>query len=154
MKENDFMGGNQELGDMLRSISNSSVIKGIKVERGRGTPVFNEQDIGNTQHRLAKILRAILVDNHVTAEEMQFKQVDFLTTNGVDKSKFSSAYMNLIGAYSKDRITWKKFHEILVGILGFDMDINVTVTRDGKEETYKFSELMVRCASQSATRIR
>jgi len=153
MKEDDFM-RSPELDDMLQSIAKATVKKGVQVDKGRGTPVFTEQDIGNTQHMLAKILRAILVDNHVTAEEMQFKQVEFLTTNGVDKSKFSSAYMNLIGAYSKDRITWKKFHEILVGILGFDMDIEVSVTRDGEKESYKFSDLMVRCASQSAKRVR
>lgn len=131
--------------DMLKGIVTSKVKRNLVVEKGCGTPVFNERDIGNTTHILAKLLRAILVHQEVSVEELIDNQRQFLTANGIERGKFSSARMNIIAAYSRSRVTFTKFHEILVGIQGYDMDIEVTIkNHDGKTTKYKYSDIVAK----------
>jgi predicted nuclease of restriction endonuclease-like RecB superfamily len=93
-----------------------------------GDPLFREEDVHNTSHPLMKILRRILVDDKVSKEYITDRYAEYArVVLGETPSRISSGRGNLLSTLARNEITYKKFVEILECILGYSVDISVTL---------------------------
>ncbi len=129
--------------NMLQKLSTAEVSSSSPVENiGSGSPVFIVADIFKTNNMLSRIVRAMCVKEHISIQDLANKQREYLSRMEVDPASFSTAKTNMIAALGRPAISFNKFFEVFVGILGYKMDIGITLTKDGSSRTYKYSELM------------
>jgi hypothetical protein len=107
-----------------------------------GTQVFTEEDVFKTNNMLSRLMRAIFVSEKVTIQEIASKQKEFLIKMDADPSNFSTAKTNLIAALCRSSVSFNKFYEAIVDILGYKMDITITLTKKGETKNYKYSKIV------------
>ena len=94
-----------------------------------GDLIFTKEDILKTPDILSQMLRAIFVQNGVTAQYLTRRYREYaLNTIGVLPSKVSTGKGNLMNALFRPTLSFKKFYEIVVLILGYDLDMSFTLT--------------------------
>lgn len=112
-----------------------------------GTPLFTKDQITEHSDVLVKLLRFILVENNVTIEEYTNKfRVYALNVLRLHPTKVNSQKRNIYNAMISDHISWKKFVEIIVYILGFnitDLYIELSKGDDFTTKSYRLSEACI-----------
>ena len=114
-----------------------------------GTEVFTEEDIFKTDNILSRLMRAVFVKEKITIQEITFKQREFLIAMDTDPAKFSTARTNLIAALCRTSVSFNKFYEAIVNILGYKMDITITLTKNGESKSFTYSEIVPTQSNQN-----
>lgn len=108
-----------------------------------GELIFTEKDILDTTNILSRMLRAIFVDKGITKQYLSEKYRIYATNVLGDlPSKVSTGNGNLLNAIKRDAVSFKKFYEVMVLVLGFDLDFAVSISDDMSRKTYRYGDVM------------
>jgi hypothetical protein len=144
---NDFTTGVKLEEQFFNRFKNKQILKDIvnKIDK-TGTPMFTEQDVYITTHPLARLLRIIFVDNHITKEYFDKAHAEYSKkygfTDELTAVTINSNKNNLLTAISKPRITFNVFEQIMTIIFGYKL-CNMTCTfetPEGEFKSYKFDD--------------
>jgi hypothetical protein len=132
-----------ELQKMLKDLG-EAVIHNVKpIDPNAATPLFTVDDVvEKTRNMLSQLFRAIMLKEKVTVQEISHKQRITLSRLNVDPAKFPTAKTNLIAALARPAVSFNKFYEAIVNILGYKMDLTIHLEKDGVKRDYRYSELM------------
>jgi len=112
----------------------------VPVGTKNGTPMYTEEDVQNTPHALTRILRMIFVNNHITPEYFSEKFKEYaITTLGLLPSETNTPKGNLLKCLKSQRITNRKFLEVL-DVFGYDI-LSITFElkdQEGSVTKYKY----------------
>lgn len=100
--------------------------------------IFTKRDILETPDMLAQLLRSIFVRNNVTYQLFDIKYREYAQNQlNLPPSKWSTSKGNLLRAIKRPTVTYNKFVETVVLVLGYHMNMSVTLTGlDGKVEVF------------------
>lgn len=127
---------------LLRKLKGAKVLPPTQQSYENGTPLVDKHDVFKTPHVLARLFRAIVVKEHITLEEIRDKNKIMLAKREVDPATFAYANSNLVANITKPSLSFNKFMTTMVDVLGYEVTIDVTTTRDGKTVKYDYNELM------------
>lgn len=117
---------------------NMPITKATNIKHGK--PMFVKEDVQKTPYSLTRILRMIFVENGITPEYFSDRFREYaITHKGLLPSDINTPKGNLLKALKAQRVTDKKFMEVL-SILGYDV-LSMTFElqdKDGNVVEYKY----------------
>lgn len=142
------------LSRVLGRLENTKVEHNFESDRiTGGVPVFTEEDVFKSRNMLSQIMRAIFIKEKINIQDLGSKQRTYLISSEIDPSKFSTAKTNLLAALARPAVSFNKFYETIVNILGYTMDISITLSKDGVEKKYVYSKLIPEIAGSKRTQL-
>lgn len=113
------------------------VIDITKLREG-GSPLFTKDQVNETPYPLDRIIRAIIVDNHISKEYFSERAKTYAKlTLGIHQTKVGNYKSNILKTLKKGNISIRKFFEIVHHILGFPIsDIKVNLATDENIRSY------------------
>ena len=133
--------------DVLRSqfestFSQPDIYKGEAEDSGE--LIFTKADVAKTTDGLAQMLRYIFAVNGITYQYLAKKYKEYaLNKLGILPTKVSTGKGNLMSALHRPTLSFKKFYEVVVLILGYDIDMAFTLTdKVGAKAVYRQSSNM------------
>lgn len=101
-----------------------------------GELIFTKEDVIKTSDPLSQMLRCIFIQNGVTTQYLARRYREYaLNTIGILPSKVSTGKGNLMSALDRPSLSFKKFYEVVVLILGYDLDMSFTLTDHAGNKT-------------------
>lgn len=130
--------------DKSREVTFKKRFGKVKQKPKVGPLVFQKEDIMKTNHRLTRLLRGIFYKNRITIPYLSEKYHEY-AVNVLHElpSRISTGHGNLIMALGRPQISIKKFEEIVCHILGYDIDMTITLSKsDGDRFEINYNEMM------------
>ena len=127
---------------LLKNLKSAKVLPQVQQSYKNGTPLVTLLDVFKTPHILARLFRAIAAKEGITLEEIRDKNKIMLAKREVDPSTFATANSNLIANITKPTLSFNKFITTIIDVLGYDLDIHIVLSKDGKTTKYEYKELM------------
>lgn len=126
-------------------------IKSNNTSRVGGTPMFTENDVLKTSNMLARMLRVIFIENNVTTQSFTEMHREYaLTKLNMMPSNVSTSKGNMMALIASGNMTWKKFYEIVVNMMGYDLDLAISLKKNNVDvKTYNYVEEMTRIADKT-----
>ena len=101
-----------------------------------GDLIFTKEDILKTSDVLSQMLRGIFVEKGITYQYLARRYREYaLNTLRILPSKVSTGKGNLMSAIHRPTLSFKKFYEVIVLILEYDLDMSITLTDATGEKT-------------------
>ena len=129
--------------DLMDELENEMREKSIDItNQSEGLSIFNKNQVMEVGNVLDRLLRLIFINNNIGLDYLSEKnRLYALDKRGVLPSKVSNSRGNLLTAISTGNLTWKKFQEIIVGILEYNINVEVTLTnKKGEKQIYNYQE--------------
>lgn len=107
--------------------------------------LFKFEDVLMTSHPLARLLRCVLADHHITNVEFEDKHRDYAEEAGYLSAQIGYSRNNIKKGMNKSRITWPMFETIALVILGFtleDVEIKLRHPSTGEIHTYSLQGIV------------
>ncbi len=127
---------------LLKNLSTAKVLPQVQQSYANGTPLVTLLDVFKTPHILARLFRAIVAKEGITLEEIRDKNKIMMAKREVDPAKFATDNSNLIANITKPTLSFNKFITAIIDVLGYDMDIHIVLSKDGRTSKYEYKELM------------
>ena len=94
-----------------------------------GEPVFTEEDVLATNDPLSRMLRIIFIKKGVSHQMFAKRHREHAqNVLGEVPSRISTSKGNMLSAIKRPCVSFKKFYEVVVDILGYDIDMTFTLT--------------------------
>lgn len=109
-----------------------------------GDLIFTKEDILKTSDVLSQMLRGIFVEKGVTYQYLARRYREYaLNTLRILPTKVSTGKGNLMSAIHRPILSFKKFYEVVVLILGYDVDMTITLTDHmGEKMSFNHHEMV------------
>jgi hypothetical protein len=115
----------------------------ITDQESGGRCIFTVADFFKTKNMLSKLLCGIILKERITLSQVENCLRMAIIKAGRKLNELSQDKGNLIKAISGESVSFNKVVQLLVTTLGYDMDITITLTKDGVARKYTYSELAV-----------
>jgi hypothetical protein len=110
---------------------------------GNPNLVFDIGDVVKTPNMLSRLVRLICYRERITHGMLDNALRERMERMGGSSKSLSYAKPNLMKAIKAERVTFEKAIELFQQILGFNVDVSITLTRPGEEpHVYEFSTAM------------
>lgn len=126
---------------MLEYIKNSPTLDENSTDN-TGEPLFKPHHVWATSNSFGQLVRMIFCEEGITVRMFRTAIMKTYLKHGRPQRIATSQQSNLFKAITRKRPTFYKFKEIICDILGYDMDITITLTKNGKTKSYNYKKLL------------
>jgi hypothetical protein len=86
-------------------------------------------------------VRGIVVKENITIRQLEDALRQGIIRSGRRTKDLHSDKMNLVSAVSREAVSFNKAFELFSTVLGYDVNITVTLTKDGVKHSYDYEEV-------------
>lgn len=107
-----------------------------------GDMVFEPHHVWATNSMFGQLVRMIFCEERITVRRFRKAVLNTYLKHGRPLKIATSQQSNLLKAIVRQRPTIYKFKEIISDILGYDIDITISLTRNGVTKHYSYKKLI------------
>ena len=129
--------------DIIDIIEKSPIIHDKNIDSDNtGELMFSPHHVWATNSMFGQLVRMIFCEEKITLRMFRRAVLKTYLEHGKPQKIATSQQSNLLKAITRPRPTIYKFKEIICGILGYDIDITISLTKNGKTSHYSYRNLI------------
>lgn len=103
-----------------------------EIQKSTERRLFDIEDVFKTNNMLSRLLRGIVVFEKITMDELEDAIRSLLIRTGRPSKCYHSDKENMVAAISRTAVSFNKTQEFLCTMLGYKMNISITLSKEGE----------------------